>query len=569
MLLSLSFLKKLQSPVPPPAKPTNFPDFCSQLDKWEKELLQGCGILIPEPELADLIQSCAFVVGSDGSAPKRASWAWLLASKDGTYAVQATGIVKCHKPNSFRAESYAMLSALRFLIRFKEYMQITMDTPYTHFTDAQSVLDRLQPVELYQDYFANSTLEPEWDVINEIQHSLASLTKPPTFQYVKAHQDDKVALKDLPLSAQLNVRADGLATDILLGTASFPEDESTTTLLPHAGAQLHLSTGTVTGNLKRPLTNASRGPHLLDYIIAKNKWDPTTVDLVDWESHGIAVRNAPHPVTLVKFLHGLLPVGDRVHKYHPKYHLLCPSCLEARETIDHLYQCNCPSRKPWRSGFLKMLLDTADKLDIRPSLLAVMYDGCLAYLRGQDHIQPNRYDNDLRELVRQQNRIGWLNFLRGRWSKEWKRLQTIYVLQKVKNKQKPRRRSDQSFQLNSKPAKSQKTSKKKYHKKKAGNNNWSVTVIREMWKSLYALWELRNKDLHGHDSQSQSEAKHKLYLREIQLYYDRKHTYSQSLQSAFEQPFESFTDKSNYRLYSWLELWRPVLDTYDSEDEMD
>ena len=96
-----------------------------------------------------------------------------------------------------------------------------------------------------------------------------------------------------------------------------------------------------------------------------------------------------------------------------------------------------------------------------------------------------------------------------------------------------------------------------------------MTVIREMWKSLYALWELRNKDLHGHDSQSQTAAKHKLYLREIQLYYDKKHTYSQSLQPAFEQPFESFTDKSNYRLYSWLELWRPVLDTYDSEDEMD
>jgi hypothetical protein len=92
-------------------------------------------------------------------------------------------------------------------------------------------------------------------------------------------------------------------------------------------------------------------------------------------------------------------------------------------------------------------------------------------------------------------------------------------------------------------------------------------MIREIWKSLYSLWEQRNKDLHGHDSSSQQEAKRTLYLREIQLYYDNQHSYPHEAQAAFEIPFADFLDKTNYKLYSWLELWRPVLDTSDSEEE--
>ena len=77
--------------------------------------------------------------------------------------------------------------------------------------------------------------------------------------------------------------------------------------------------GTITGKIKRPILKASRGPALLEHIRAANSWDPTTLDLVDWDSHGVVLRNIPHEVTMIKIIHGLLPVGARTSKYHPKY----------------------------------------------------------------------------------------------------------------------------------------------------------------------------------------------------------------------------------------------------------
>ncbi len=58
---------------------------------------------------------------------------------------------------------------------------------------------------------------------------------------------------------------------------------------PHSGAQLHLSTGTVTSNIKRTVIQPSRGPALLKHIQVLNTWDHETAEQVDWTSHGIAL----------------------------------------------------------------------------------------------------------------------------------------------------------------------------------------------------------------------------------------------------------------------------------------
>ena len=153
-----------------------------------------------------------------------------------------------------------------------------------------------------------------------------------------------------------------------------------------------------------------------------DNWDSTTLDLVDWEAHGIAVRGAPHPVTVVKMLHNLLPVGARICHYHPRHSKYCPSCKSQPETTPHFYQCKCPSRKAWRTSFIKMILDTSETLNLQPTLMMILHDGAVGYLQCRDHLDPLKYPSQYRPLIQQQNTIGWLNFLQGRWSKEWKRL---------------------------------------------------------------------------------------------------------------------------------------------------
>ena len=57
-----------------------------------------------------------------------------------------------------------------------------------------------------------------------------------------------------------------------------------------------------------------------------------TESFVDWEVTGKAVSHTPHFTTMLKFVFDLLPVGNRVHKYDPKYSPQCPSCDEPKQT---------------------------------------------------------------------------------------------------------------------------------------------------------------------------------------------------------------------------------------------
>ena len=115
-----------------------------------------------------------------------------------------------------------------------------------------------------------------------------------------------------------------------------------------------------------------------------------------------------------------------------------------------------------------------------------MLEGVFLFLQGADHLDPSTVPPPYRELVRQQNRIGWLNFLRGRWSLEWKRLQS------------------------------------NFYKPESGNGQWASQMIRTLWESIYKGWEQHNKDLHGVDAATRNAAERVVLSREIrELYLDR------------------------------------------------
>ena len=85
-------------------------------------------------------------------------------------------------------------------------------------------------------------------------------------------------------------------------------------------------------------------------------------------------------------------------------------------------------------------------------------------------------------------------------------------------------------------------------------------MIRLIWDLLYELWEQRNQDLHGHGMATQKASRHKLCVREIQLYYEIQHTFPTHLQHIFATPLSTLSAKKNYELCNWLELWRATLD---------
>ena len=63
-------------------------------------------------------------------------------------------------------------------------------------------MERFATTQKHPLTFPNDSLEPDWDVVNEIVINLTQLSKPPTINYVKSHQDRKKVAKKVKIMQQ-------------------------------------------------------------------------------------------------------------------------------------------------------------------------------------------------------------------------------------------------------------------------------------------------------------------------------------------------------------------------------
>ncbi len=87
-----------------------------------------------------------------------------------------------------------------------------------------------EPVDLDYQRVVLDVLSPEWDVLIEIQKFLQCLQEV-TLEYIQGHQDKKLPYLQLPLTPQLNVVADALAS---MFNCDDPESRPLVILSPRA-----------------------------------------------------------------------------------------------------------------------------------------------------------------------------------------------------------------------------------------------------------------------------------------------------------------------------------------------
>jgi hypothetical protein len=142
---------------------------------------------------------------------------------------------------------------------------------------------------------------------------------------------------------------------------------------------------------------------------------------------------------LTKFCYYTLPTGERLHHREPSYDDRCPTCHATNESDDHLLQCHSPARRAWRGDLIQTLIKPLDSF-LDPVLLDILQEGLLRFFRDEkiDHTPyPPRYQ----KLLKQQLAIGWNQFVRGKFSEEWRYLQQQYCYRlhiTMDNKQKQR-----------------------------------------------------------------------------------------------------------------------------------
>lgn len=227
--------------------------------------------------LFDTIQAA-----SDGSAANSGgSFGWVIADKDGKQLLRGTGDLYGKDLSSFRAELEGALALLKILCICLMELKIHKQINGNMYINNKATIEKLIAIQeqIQQVNFAKSQLrnskpiqpqipfqgtDPEWDLLNSI-HSLMtendlSLIEP---TWVKAHQDDNNPYEDLPISAQLNVTADKLASRTQLSPQIIRP------IIPpnkHSKAHLDINDQTITTHYKKKIHFAATMKPFKQYL---------------------------------------------------------------------------------------------------------------------------------------------------------------------------------------------------------------------------------------------------------------------------------------------------------------
>ena len=511
----------------------SFDSYIRTLPPWETDILQHVTLDL-DPAYLSFDLQIYFYAGSDGSVKHNTngSFGWIVANTEGHRVASANGPARCAKMDSYRAECTGMLSLLRFLIRLALYTN--MDKPWRGLvgTDSQSMIDRLYVAGIHNHTKQLATLDvldAEWDVLIEIQDALRELPGV-DITYVKGHQDDRVPYAQLPLLARLNVDADRLAGD-------YHRDHGARRpfafMAPSTGAFLVTDDGTLTSDFSSELRSRSTSPGLEEYMRTKNNWDYCTFDKVNWVTHhGKAVKAfRTKRVHLTKFLHDALPTFHHANLMDGGTRK-CIGCGSCDETSDHIFRCAAPSRADWRQHWWQSMDEFHETHATHPLLRHVFREAMTQWFHpdSPDTVSPILFPPDARSLILSQNAIGWRQIFRGRFSREWQRIQNDnYMKHKHKSKY------------------------------KRTGNRWQQQLITTVWENWFELWAIRNGEVHGTTETSRAQAQRREVDRQLVEIYASRVFMEEETQVLLEPDQAAHAQRPTHVNKNWLAMAGPVI----------
>ncbi len=516
-------------PIFAASQPRTFEEYLDTLAPWDRLLFDHLDLSIdPYVIIETLASTTAIYSASDGSVKDhQGSFGWLLSTPDGTVILKCSGPAYGRQMKSYRAEGYGVLSLLRFIYHLYTFCHTPLPAALRLFCDSKSLLDKTHTYLRYPRYYPNTTLQPDWDIVQQIAITTRLFPTSPHLIHVKAHQDDAVTFADLPVESQLNVRADTLAKEY---NATSNHKTSAVPRMPCNAAQLHCQGQTVTSRYRSTIRREALTPAIRDYTMYRNEWTHANMDMVHWEAHSQALRkNFLHRTFLVKFIHDKLPVGKMIALYKNTFDHRCPSCQDEFEDRTHFLRCPHPERVPWQLQLATAIRKRCDNIPTRPYLMDILIDGLTHWFADTAFIK-EEYPLAFHALIDQQDQLGWHQILLGRFGTLWSDLQSAH--------------------LRHSPSTGGKHS----------GTSWILSMIITIWTAVQAQWEVRNKIKHGDTDATRLTSKLAQVLRETEALYELKHSTLPCDQAAFYPSFAihqaSLTTYTDLR--AWVNTWRPT-----------
>jgi ribonuclease HI len=316
----------------------------------------------------------------------RASYGWSVESTTKHNIAEGAGRVQGSPLSSFRAEAYGLLALMRYI------NQIPTSHAIKLYTDSKSVIQRCKrPIS----YSPHSTILPDADVINTIKDEIKSSMHTIEIEHVKGHQDKKKPLDKLPQPAQMNVRADELATKAM----NKPQQQFTylkyDTYLMHNNAHITKSEKTI-------IRIIAHENELKAKLLAKIK-PPFEVD---WAILKAARSQTPHLHQFTtKLIYDWLPTFKYLARQNTAHPCKCPFCPVIAETTMHAFQCVGNSFIPKLKQKLERFIDEKVPRQYQATIIGTINNHLEPILKGL--LPKNWKENKEKQWKTQLVRLTW------------------------------------------------------------------------------------------------------------------------------------------------------------------
>jgi hypothetical protein len=518
-----------------PTPPSTWEDYVQQQPSWIAALLQNVREVFKWNPYKLHITKIG--VSDGGAKDQQGSYGWTL-NIDQTTAADAKGTVGGNPEtmNSFRTEAHGLLSLLVYIQHHTQYHQTATDQHITFhvYSDNSGLVKRSTSIHENRLELKDTT-EADFDLIAQIHEVRKQLEKQNVkidLGHVKGHQDETRHVSELSTEAQLNVKANDLATDALNDAL---EGNSTTTFYQFPAAQCHLTIDgvPVLSNVVRPLRDAFHFKQYKQYLTDNLKWTPETIESVNWIQTGRAMKffNYNDQVRIRKLRHKWLPTNRYRNRMAAHISSECPLCHQ-EEHQNHVFQCQHPTRKEnVKKEMIKLMsgLKEAGTNDHLRDIISKAVMGWIDNNKSTHEIHQSMSPHIVR-TIDEQNKIGWDNFLAGFIGKKW----------------------TETIRMTSKNNKSGNKYNQWYNKAFQLTNQFSINV-----------WMSRNEDMYGKTTKTKLTQEAIEYLAEIQALYTQAGTLPIMYQYLTQKSSTEWQGCNTMEMRAWLVQARPIIKRVD------
>ena len=517
----ISLLTPIHSALP---TPTCFHTWIVQQLPNAMEVVGHFTFHLPEEEFSrELTRGTTLQAVSDGSDINHCmSFGWVLSTPKGKRLASSSGPAFGHG-TSHRAEATGIKSIAWFARLAKEYYGVYF-LKVNFVADNSSIINTCIKRNEYEYAYANSTVQNDFDIVQEIFEVINSSQIDSTFTHVMGHQDDRKDGQELTLHETLNIEADQLATDYQKLHKRYRPTVYPSRYNPIV---MDIQGSSITSNYKTRIQQAACEPAYLQYLQEKREWEPLAFKDIAWEDIPLGLRKIGGSTpTITKIMNGLLPTNAYLYKIKQRDTDTCPLCGEL-ETEEHIFRCNHQSRILWRRATMKTL-DKFFKSTKTNDNLSDTIRTCLTCWLDHGTVDSDNISRTHHSAIKAQSSIGWIEMFRGHISQHWSEdYQTLYN-----------------------------------HEDRCDPHAWAGGLIAKLLQQTVTLWNSRNKDVHGHDHVEQNVRLHALFTKQIAELHERQQESRHCDTHLFLDDHKSFcATRTAQQLDCWIRQYRPAIRT--------